>query len=400
MNKCRQLILQLRSFDNQKVLWAVDELRKNGWLEDSTLNGLGLRHAHLDTADLSGACLQRADLSMADMRWTDLSRVDLQDAKLNNTNLYRANMDQVNLTGAYLIRANLQSVSNLGEKALMKANALFGATMPDGSIYDGRFNLPGDLQMARFRKIDLDDVHAMASFYGVSEVNHWLHDTNECLPHCTHTKLIRKLSSFQNEKVGCAIEELRRRGRLSDGSLQGRDLRFAHMQGVDMSAANLTKTNLSFADMRGVNLAYAHLVAARFHKVNFRGANFEKADLQEATLTDAFLQGAQNLGERQLACVSKLRGAMMPDGSRYDGRFNLIDDISDAYTLRVDIEDPEALAAYFGVSAEDYFVGQSWVHDRFPVIWARKEHLHIADVLFALTHSHAASTLDYQSHWR
>jgi uncharacterized protein YjbI with pentapeptide repeats len=245
--------------------------------------------------------------------------------------------------------------------------------------------------MARSRNVDFDDATAMADFYGVSEPMHWTHHENMGLPHCTHPQLIRKLGSFDNEEAACAVLELRRRGRLSDGSLRGLDLRFVHMQGVDLSTADLAKTKLSFADMRGVNLAYAHLELAHLHKVNLRGANFEKADLQDGILTDAILKGAQNLCEEQLAQTRELRGAMMPDGSRYDGRFNLIGDISNAYSSGIDIEDPESLAAYFGVSLEEYLVGQTWVHDHLPVVWERKESIHIADVLFALAHPHEVS---------
>ena len=53
MKKCRQLTQQLRSFDNQKVLWAVDELRKKGWLDDGALNGLEFCHVNL-SCRLSG----------------------------------------------------------------------------------------------------------------------------------------------------------------------------------------------------------------------------------------------------------------------------------------------------------------------------------------------------------
>ena len=168
MSKCRQLILQLRSSDNKKVLQAADELRKYGWLGDGTLCGIVLRHVHLKSADLSNASLQRVNLSMADMRWTDLHGADLQDAQLNNTNLYRANMVDVNLDRANLIRANLQSVRHLNENELMRANSMFGATMPDGSRYDGRYNLVGDLANARFASLDPNNPVEMAGFYGVS----------------------------------------------------------------------------------------------------------------------------------------------------------------------------------------------------------------------------------------
>jgi uncharacterized protein YjbI with pentapeptide repeats len=400
LSEMRRLIQQLRSFDNKQVLNAVDELRKHGWLHDRSLNGLDLRHVHLKTADLSGASLLHVDLSMADMRWTDLRGADLKNAQLNHTLLYRSKMKVVRLSGANLIRANLQSASNLSENELAKANALYGATMPDGSIYNGRFDLPGDLEIAQSRGVDPGDEKAMADFYGVSVLNHWSHNGVVGLPHCTYALLLRKLRSFNNNIVAHAVEELRRRGRLSDGSLRRLDLRFAHLHGIDLSAADLTRVNLSQADMRGVNLAYTHLESARFHKVNFRGANFEKADLRDATFTDAILQGTHHLSDEQLAQASRLRGAMMPDGSQYDGRFNLLGDITDAYAFKIDIENPESLANYFGISLEDYLIGQSWIHDHLPAIWARKEHLHIADVLFALNHPDKSSTSEHQPMWR
>jgi uncharacterized protein YjbI with pentapeptide repeats len=320
------------------------------------------------------------------LRWTNLSGADLQDAQINNANMHQANLEGAKLDGANLIRANLQGARNLSEKDLEKASCLYGATMPDGSLYDGRFDLPGDLQMARFRNVDIQDADAMADFYGVSVPNHWSNYENMGLTQCTHAQLICKLRSFDNQQVAHVIDEFRRRGRLSDGSLQGLDLRFVHMQGVDLSTADLSKSNLNSADMRAANLAYAHMVSARLHKVNLRGANFEKADLRDADLTESILQDTINLRADQLIQTYKLRGAMLPDGSRYDGRFNLMGDISSAYSFGIDIENPEALASYYGISVEDYLVGQSWVHDHLPVAWARKEHLHIADVLFALAH--------------
>jgi len=84
MNKCRHLILQLHSSDNQSVRKAVDELQKIGCLNDDSLNGLELRHVHLTATDLTGASLQKVNLSMADMRWTDLCSADLQGAQLNH----------------------------------------------------------------------------------------------------------------------------------------------------------------------------------------------------------------------------------------------------------------------------------------------------------------------------
>lgn len=40
--------------------------------------------------------------------------------------------------------------------------------MPDGTRYDGRYRLAGDLEVAKVDKHDIDDPAAMAQFYKVS----------------------------------------------------------------------------------------------------------------------------------------------------------------------------------------------------------------------------------------
>ena len=41
-------------------------------------------------------------------------------------------------------------------------------TMPNGDTYNGRYKLSGDLGLARWAKVDVEDPAAMAEFYGVS----------------------------------------------------------------------------------------------------------------------------------------------------------------------------------------------------------------------------------------
>ena len=56
----------------------------------------------------------------------------------------------------------------------------------------------------------------------------------------------------------------------------------------------------------------------------------------------------------------------MPDGNLYDGRFNLQGDFADASILHVDLNDPEAIAAFYGVSLEDFLRGQQWRQVNMP----------------------------------
>src|SRR3990172_2910452 len=137
------LVRKLRSPESKLVLEAVEELRARGWLEDGSLRGVVLCHAHLEMANLS-------------------------NVKLTRANLQGANFSAANLRGADLFKAKLRDARNLGLEHLAQAKRLCFATMPDGAPYDGRFNLPGDLDLARWGKVDVTDPAAMAYFLGVS----------------------------------------------------------------------------------------------------------------------------------------------------------------------------------------------------------------------------------------
>ena len=66
-----------------------------------------------------------------------------------------------------LFKANMRDVRNLTLAQLVQAKRLWGAVMPDGSTYDGRYNLPGDIEFARWGGVDPTNVVAMAEFFGV-----------------------------------------------------------------------------------------------------------------------------------------------------------------------------------------------------------------------------------------
>lgn len=163
-----ELIRKLRNPDNKRVLQAVEELRVRGWLQDGSLQGIPLLHVHMQGADLFEADLSKVDLHQAHLEWADLSNVNLKDAKLTRTNLQGANLDSANLEGADLFKANLIEARNLTDQQLSKAKRLYGATMPNGEPYDGRFQLKGDIEFARWGRVDVDDPAAMAEFFGVS----------------------------------------------------------------------------------------------------------------------------------------------------------------------------------------------------------------------------------------
>ena len=163
-----ELINRLQSPENKNVLEAVGELHTCGMLSDGSLRGIALCQAILEGADLKQADLCYVDLHQANLDDADLGGARLQAAKLNRASLRGANLEGTDLTNADLYKVNLRGARNLTDEQLSKLNELFGSIMPNGSVYDGRFNLFGDLARAKWAKVKIDDPKSMAEFYGVS----------------------------------------------------------------------------------------------------------------------------------------------------------------------------------------------------------------------------------------
>jgi len=99
-----------------------------------------LAGADLSDANLSDANLSKADLSNADLRYANLSGANLSDANLSPAFLSGANLSEANLSGADLSDATLSDADGVTEEQLEEqAQTLAGATMPDGTIYPGRY---------------------------------------------------------------------------------------------------------------------------------------------------------------------------------------------------------------------------------------------------------------------
>jgi uncharacterized protein YjbI with pentapeptide repeats len=154
-------------------------------------------------------------------------------------------------------------------------------------------------------------------------------------------QLVSQLGSGVNEVSRRASEELRDRGWLVDGTLQGVDLRTADLndtklwdadlQGANLQWAKLKNANLNGSNLAGANLKQANLQAARAAGADCRGANFFEAKLyrvnfkdallQEADLRHAHLEGAR-LTNASL-CNALLEGAhldektVLPDDTHY-----------------------------------------------------------------------------------
>ncbi len=148
-------------------------------------------------------------------------------------------------------------------------------------------------------------------------------------------QLIRRMHSRYNHTALAAVEELRVIGKLQDGTIQGKELR-----GSNWKDANLYKADLMGCDLTNAELLHADLV---------------QANLEGAIINDEQLASTDNLG-----------GAIMPDGSLYDGRFNLMGDFDWAKRKGMNVNTPQEMAVFYGVTVETYMAGQTW--------WAMNKH--------------------------
>jgi hypothetical protein len=145
----------------------------------------------------------------------------------------------------------------------------------------------------------------------------------------TRERLMREAHSRDKNFASQAIEELRALGWLAEGCLRDKELRGSNWDGA----------NLYQADLRGADL---------------RRANFEGADFYEANLTDAKVDPAQ------FRNAKTLRFATMPDGQKYDGRYNLPHDLAlmKDPRFKTDPNDPAQVAKFYDVPVEAYLKGQ------------------------------------------
>lgn len=167
-------------------------------------------------------------------------------------------------------------------------------------------------------------------------------------------QLIRELGSRDNGVALHAVDELRARGWLLDGSLKGAALSYADLHRAYLYQASLPETNLHRAKLQTVYLRQA----------NLQGAYMHRADLLDSNLRQANLLNVRGLSEQQLTRLSHLQSTIMPDGRIYDGRFNLSGDFNIAIKHgNASPENPEAMARWYGVSLEEYLAGQEWARE-------------------------------------
>lgn len=131
---------------------------------------LDLRGAVLD-GNFSGVHLDELDLSFARLKGIfskcTVRNCCLRDARITGI-LNKVDLQGSDLTGALLSNASLVVCDLTGatvtEEQLKQAARLRGTYLPDGELYDGRYDLPGDMQDAINEGINPEDKAAMRKF--------------------------------------------------------------------------------------------------------------------------------------------------------------------------------------------------------------------------------------------
>ena len=123
-------------------------------------------------------------------------------------------------------------------------------------------------------------------------------------------ELIAQMGSSVNDEAIRAVEDLRRHGWLTDGSLRGMSFVGANLKKAPLENAQLEQTNLMHVDFQDAilpraNLEGASLIKAKFNganlvdaklrRVHFLGADFQRADLNSADFTGAARDDVNNM---------------------------------------------------------------------------------------------------------
>jgi uncharacterized protein YjbI with pentapeptide repeats len=329
------------------------------------LQGTTLSYAILRRVKLRGANLRNVDLSGA-----ALDDVDLRDADLTGADLTGARLDRVNLLGARLDNVRWTGVT-----------------------YD-------KLVVGQRQQADIDEARAkpadhFTQIYQLPETRDLPNDEYPPTParRTSEQRIDRRSANLSNVRFKNSRlpdTDLRAaylaRARFEDADLRRADLRAAwlddaliadhtNMSGALFFAANLERARFNDAELRGASLYAANMRQVLLNDVSLRGADLfatclaesilSQVNLRDARLVNATLYAARlydvdltgavcgegEQAEQQMIDLLKqtycMRGCTLPDGTRYDGRFQLPGDLEEAEAARIDTNDPQAMRAFY-----------------------------------------------------
>jgi Pentapeptide repeats (8 copies) len=82
--------------------------------------------------------------------------------------------------------------------------------------------------------------------------------------------------------------------------------------------ASLIKCKTRIIDLSGADLSNAYLRELDLRDADLTGADIEGADFSSANLSETDLRGAMNWSEEQLSEANCLKGALLPNGQKYE----------------------------------------------------------------------------------
>ena len=179
-------------------------------------------------------------------------------------------------------------------------------------------------------------------------------------------QLIRAMGSNSPAAALRAVEELRSREWLYDGSLVGANFTAANLSGADLFMANLCDTKLQMALLENTNMFMVNMEAANLRRANLRGASLVQTNLQRTMMQEADLSGADltmsNMQRANLR-MANLQGANLYGANLWGVNLHgaLFDSSTilpngEAYTCDDDVLpfiDPSYAPAYASVQDED-----------------------------------------------
>lgn len=131
-------------------------------------------------------------------------------------------------------------------------------------------------------------------------------------------RLIRQLRSRDHQFGLLAVEELKERGWLRDGSLQESDLMGVNLHEADLAFADLQESRLYRANLQKADLLRAELQEADMAFADLKGANFWDANLKGTNLREASLRDLQNIS---MATFDEL--TTLPNGDKWSDGYDL-----------------------------------------------------------------------------
>lgn len=188
------LILSFTSPNKLVATEAARVLRIKGWLTNGSIKDVLFQRTSLDQAELHQASLRNSiflytSLKGANINLADISNCTFTDTILENAHAHGTKFDGSIIIGetvkpenffknAEFIGASFRSVNFMGVRNdeitedpsifFLSASKMRNSIMPDGTKYDGRYQLAGDVSDAINLGFDPYDEESMRKFYEIA----------------------------------------------------------------------------------------------------------------------------------------------------------------------------------------------------------------------------------------